>query len=125
MVIISASIEEIVKPVAQYLELGQDYLCTWLAVQDDRYTGHLEGPLCYGPGKIQWAKTWLAENQLDFPQAINYFYTDSSTDLPMLERVGHPRVVNPDPILRFRAMAKRWRILNWRGSGAERRIPEL
>ena len=71
VVIISASIEEIVKPVAEYLKLGQDYLCTHLAVKNNHYTGNLEGPLCYGPGKVHWAKTWAAKNNVDFPQAID------------------------------------------------------
>jgi putative phosphoserine phosphatase / 1-acylglycerol-3-phosphate O-acyltransferase len=106
VVILSASIEEIVKPVAEYLGLGRDYLCTHLAVEHDRYLGQLNGPLCYGSGKVYWAKQWAEENNIDL--AHSYFYTDSSSDLPLLELVGHPIGVNPSRKLAKIAAAKGW-----------------
>ena len=110
VVIISASIQEIVKPVAKHLGLGQDYLCTRLAVQNDRYTGLLDGPLCYGPGKVHWAKIWATANQLDFPPAVSYVYTDSSSDLPLLEMATHPVAVNPSRKLAKIATTRSWPI---------------
>ncbi len=108
VVIISASIEELVRPIAAHL--GVDYLCSRLAVQADRYTGQLEGPVCHGPGKIYWAKTWAAQNGLDFSQTIGYFYTDSSSDLPLLELAAHPVAVNPSRKLAKIARARGWTI---------------
>jgi HAD superfamily hydrolase (TIGR01490 family) len=110
VVIISASIEEIVKPVAGHLGLGSDYLCTRLAVAHDRYLGRLNGPQCYGAGKVYWAKKWLAANKLTFPDAIGYFYTDSSSDLPLLELADHPVAVNPSRKLAKIARARGWAI---------------
>jgi HAD superfamily hydrolase (TIGR01490 family) len=110
VVILSASIEEIVRPVAEHLGLGQDYLCTRLAVENGRYTGVLDGPLCYGSGKVEWVKQWLANNQLPFPDAAGYFYTDSSSDLPLLEMVAHPVAVNPSRKLAKIARARGWQI---------------
>lgn len=110
VVLISASIEEMVKPVAEYLNLGSDYLCTHLAVQNGHYTGELDGLLCYGPGKVHWARTWAAENKLDFPDAVGYFYTDSSSDLPLLEMATHPIAVNPSRKLAKIAAARGWKI---------------
>jgi HAD superfamily hydrolase (TIGR01490 family) len=110
VVINSASIEEIVKPVAEHLGLGNNYLCTRLAVQGDRYTGKLDGPLCYGPGKVYWAKQWCRENGLTFPNAVNYFYTDSSSDLPLLELADNPVAVNPSRKLTKIAKARGWPI---------------
>ena len=107
--ILSASIEEIVKPVAEHLELeSQDYLCTHLEVQNNHYTGQLVGPLCYGPGKVYWAKQWASQNNLPFPPPDSYFYTDSSSDLPLLELVTHPVPVNPSRKLAKIARAKNW-----------------
>ncbi len=106
VVILSASIEEIVKPVAEYLGLGQDYLCTRLAVENDRYTGQLSGPMCYGPGKIYWARQWASKNKVDLHNG--YFYTDSSSDLPLLELVAHPIPVNPSRKLAKIAIARGW-----------------
>jgi HAD superfamily hydrolase (TIGR01490 family) len=110
VVIISASIEEIAKPVAEHLGLGKDYLCTHLAVQDDYYTGELAGPLCHGPGKVHWAREWAVKNKLNFSQAIGYFYTDSSSDLPLLEMAAHPVAVNPSRKLAKMARARGWTI---------------
>ncbi|HBM06852.1 MAG TPA: HAD-IB family hydrolase, partial [Pseudomonas sp.] len=42
-----------------------------------------------------------------------YFYSDSINDLPLLEQVAHPHVVNPDPLLREQAEAKGWPQLSW------------
>ena len=61
---------------------------------------------------MEVAETWARENGVDL--AASSFYSDSSTDLPMLERVGHPFVVNPDPRLRLAARSRGWTILNWR-----------
>ena len=110
VVIISASIKEIVKPVARHLGLAGDYLSTRLAVEDNHYTGALEGPLCYGLGKVYWAKRWAAQNRLDFPESVNYFYTDSASDLPLLEMVAYPVAVNPSRKLAKIAAARRWSI---------------
>ena len=43
----------------------------------------------------------------------SYFYSDSLSDLPMLQRVGHPYVVNPDPKLRSVARTRGWPVLDW------------
>lgn len=110
VVINSATIEEIVKPVAEHLNLGSNYLCTRLAVQGDRYTGALDGPLCYGQGKVYWAKSWCRENGLAFPKAVNYFYTDSSSDVPLLELADNPVAVNPSRKLAKIAKARGWPI---------------
>jgi len=110
VVIISASIEEMVKPVANHLKLGDDHLCTHLSVQGDKYTGELDGPLCYGPGKIEWAKRWAAKNGLDFPQTVGYFYSDSSSDVPLMELADHPIAVNPSKKLARIAKHRGWPI---------------
>jgi HAD superfamily hydrolase (TIGR01490 family) len=110
VVIISASIREIVEPVAKYLGLEQDYLCTHLRVENDHYTGELDGPLCYGLGKVEWAKRWAAENDLDFPRSVGYMYTDSSSDLPLLELADHPIAVNPSRKLARIAAIRGWTV---------------
>ncbi len=108
VVIVSASIEEIVRPVAQHLNLGNDYLCTRLEVKDHHYTGQLDGPACYGEGKVEWVRRWLVEQNLPFPEAIDYVYTDSSSDLPLLKLARHPVAVNPSPRLEKVARARGW-----------------
>jgi HAD superfamily hydrolase (TIGR01490 family) len=93
-------------------ELGaDDVLCSRLDHQAGRFTGRFVEPLCFGHGKITWAERWAAERGIDL--ARSSFYTDSYNDLPMLERVGHPVVVNPDPRLGRHARRRGWPVENW------------
>ena len=92
----------------------------WLANQfpadpDGNLTGDYERPLCYGPGKRVLAERWARERGVSLDDAI--FYTDSYSDVAMLEFVDHPRVVNPDPRLRRHARKRGWPVLDWRTSG--------
>lgn len=73
--------------------------------------GTFHSPLCYGPGKVTRARAWAGERGIDLEDC--YFYTDSLTDFPMLEAVGHPRVVAPDPRLKRAALRRRWPIVAW------------
>ena len=92
--ILSTSPSYIARPVAE--KLGIDFvLSTRLEVKDGRFTGELDGPACYGKGKVHWAEQLGNKLSLDLDNC--WFYTDSYTDLPMLERVGH-RVMSEIPI---------------------------
>ena len=73
--------------------------------------GTYEHPLCYGDGKVRRAESLANANGFNLDDS--YFYSDSYSDLPMLERVGNPRVVNPDPKLKKYAIKKGWPILDW------------
>jgi HAD superfamily hydrolase (TIGR01490 family) len=92
------------------VDLGiEHHLVTQLVVRDGRFTGEVVQPVCYGRGKIYWAERFAAEHGVDL--ASSFFYTDSITDLPLLDRVGHPRVVHPDPRLRRLAQRRGWQVL--------------
>lgn len=94
-------------------DLGlHDVLCNRFEVDaDGRFTGEPEGTLCYGPGKRVHAEAFAADRAESLDEAT--FYTDSMADLPALEAVGHPRVVNPDPRLARQARRRNWPILDW------------
>ena len=98
-------------PLAEMLKVPH-VLCTDIETIDGVITGRHIAPACAGPGKVVHAERFAAEHGVDL--ARSYFYTDSFSDLPMLERVGHPRVVNPDPRLRQRARVRGWEIERWR-----------
>ena len=109
IVVVSASGEEVVAPIAE--ALGATYTAaTKLEVVDGRYTGEIEF-YCYGPGKVEAIET-LAEIE-GYDLAASFAYSDSITDLPMLEAVGHPTAVNPDRNLRKEASARGWPILTF------------
>jgi HAD superfamily hydrolase (TIGR01490 family) len=76
-----------------------------------KITGVMDRPLCIGLGKVVKADRWSRENGVSLE--ASYFYSDSLSDLPMLERVGHPFVVNPDPKLQNVALKRGWPILDW------------
>jgi HAD superfamily hydrolase (TIGR01490 family) len=91
-------------------DLGiEHHLVSQLVVRDGRFTGEVVQPVCYGRGKVYWAERFAAEHGVDL--AASFFYTDSITDLPLLDRVGHPRVVHPDPRLRRLAQRRGWQVL--------------
>jgi HAD superfamily hydrolase (TIGR01490 family) len=73
-------------------------VCTELEIVDGKLTGKHVPPSCFGPGKLRAALAFAEHHGIDLDRS--YFYTDSFSDLPMLQRVGNPRVVNPDPRLR-------------------------
>ncbi len=107
VVVVSASGEEIVAPIAR--ALGATHaMATRMVVADGKYTGEVAF-YCYGEGKVQAIRE-LAVRE-GYPLEHCYAYSDSITDLPMLETVGHPTVVNPDRALRKEATTRGWPIL--------------
>lgn len=78
---------------------------------EGRFTGRFEEPLCYGAGKIERARKLAYQIGFDLREAT--FYSDSYTDLPLLEHVREPVVVNPDPRLARAAKKRGWRVERW------------
>lgn len=106
--IVSAAPKEIVEPLA--LALGMTGgIGTVGKVVDGVYTGELDGPFCYGEGKVE-AVTELARWE-GFDLSLCYAYSDSKSDLPMLAAVGHPVAVNPDNQLERHARQHGWPIV--------------
>lgn len=79
---------------------------------DGIYTGELVGDLLHGAAKAAAVERLAMETGLDL--ASCYAYSDSANDLPLLEAVGHPCVINPDAKLRRRAKANAWPIEDYR-----------
>ncbi len=88
-------------------------LCNRFQVRGGLHTGELEGELCFGAGKLRYAEGYAERRGV--PLSACTFYTDSYSDLPVLERVGTPVVVNPDRRLRREAKARGWRVVEWGG----------
>jgi HAD superfamily hydrolase (TIGR01490 family) len=109
IVIISSSGTEVVEPIGA--RLGADIAVgTQLVVEDGKYTGEILF-YAYGEGKAQAIRDLAAERDYDLD--ASYAYTDSVTDLPMLDAVGHPTAVNPDADLRRIASDRGWPILDF------------
>jgi HAD superfamily hydrolase (TIGR01490 family) len=109
VVVVSASGEEIVAPIAR--ALGATHaMATRMVVEDGKYTGEIAF-YCYGEGKIEAIRQLAAREGYALEHC--YAYSDSVTDLPMLSAVGHPSVVNPDRALRKEAAARGWPVLTF------------
>lgn len=107
--IVSASPIEVVEPLTEYL--GADLaIATEAKVVDGRYSGELVR-YCYGPAKADAIRELAAARGIDL--AASFAYSDSMTDLPMMELVGHPVAVNPDrPLLRV-ANERGWEVVRF------------
>jgi len=103
--IVSGATKFVVRPLAQRLGI-EHLLYTRLEVEDGCFTGRVIEPICFEEGKIYWLQQFIEEHGIDL--AKSWFYTDSITDLPLLDLVGHPVATNPDPLLYRAAVRRRW-----------------
>jgi HAD superfamily hydrolase (TIGR01490 family) len=107
VVIVSTSGTEVVEPIGEML--GADrVVATRLEVEDGRYTGEI-AYYAYAEEKAAAIRALAAEQGWDLAEC--HAYSDSVTDVPMLEAVGHPHAVNPDKELRRHALAQEWPVL--------------
>jgi len=120
--VVSATLQEIVEAIAE--DLGFDgALGTTCEVRDGRYTGRAVRAL-HAEAKAECLRELAAAEGLDLAECTAY--SDSHTDIPFLEAVGHPVVVNPDRELRRVAADRGWPVLEFSGRAyphARRRIP--
>ncbi|MCU9519594.1 HAD-IB family hydrolase [Corynebacterium sp. ES2794-CONJ1] len=106
VVIISASADILVRPIAH--ELGiDDIIATQLAQENGCFTGEILF-FCQGEAKADALHRCAEQFRLDLSQS--FAYSDSSTDVPMLEKVAHPVAVNPDRALLATARDRGWTI---------------
>ena len=103
-----------VAPLQRTLDVPH-LVCTQLEIIDGRLTGKYHPPSCFGPGKLRAGIAFAEQHGIDL--ARSYFYTDSFSDLPMLERVGNPRIVNPDPRLKYWAVLRQVQCQRWHPQG--------
>jgi HAD superfamily hydrolase (TIGR01490 family) len=81
-------------------------------IENGMYTGALEGKLLHGIEKALAIKDLAKNHRFDLEDC--YSYSDSHNDIPLLQAVGHPSAINPDAILRIRALAEGWPIHDFR-----------
>lgn len=106
--IVSASPIEIVEPLAHALGMTGG-IGTRGEVESGVYTGRLEGPFCYGEGKAEAIRILATERGIDL--ANSWSYSDSMSDVPMMEAVGHAVAVNPDSELTALSRTRGWPVV--------------
>ncbi|MFE0641254.1 HAD family hydrolase [Streptomyces sp. NPDC058877] len=110
VVIVSTSGAEVVEPIGEMLGADRVVATRMVVGEDGCFTGEVEY-YAYGPTKAEAVRE-LAESE-GYDLSRCYAYSDSATDIPMLEAVGHPCAVNPDRTLRREAVAREWPVLSF------------
>ncbi len=107
--ILSSTTAYLAEPLSRDLRV-EHLLVTRLETEAGRFTGRVIAPICYGEGKVIHARNFASEHGVDLDES--WFYTDSITDLPVLELVGKPRVVAPDRLLRRESQRRGWPVID-------------
>ncbi|MFC3337699.1 HAD family hydrolase [Paracandidimonas soli] len=109
--IVTATNSFVTAPIAKEFGIGH-LIATDPELRNDRYTGRIAGIPSFKAGKVTRVEQWLAPMGLDMAAfAQSWFYSDSTNDLPLLERVSHPVATNPSPTLDQIARERSWTIL--------------
>lgn len=111
-VLLTGALDLLVEPLRP---LFDEIVAARLAVQDGRCTGYLAEPPVVGEARAEWLRHRASRQ--GFNLRASYAYGDSHSDLPLLERVGNPVAVNPDPALFQTARTRRWPIEHWTHPG--------
>ncbi|HIC89732.1 MAG TPA: HAD family hydrolase [Anaerolineae bacterium] len=107
IILLSGTFEPLLAVIGQ--RLGVDAaLGTRLELRNGRYTGHALPPVPQGEGKAQRLQEYLDIDGQGLDLNASFAYADSIADLPVLEMVGHPVVVCPEPALADLAAARGW-----------------
>ncbi|BBP43235.1 HAD family hydrolase [Thiosulfativibrio zosterae] len=105
LLIITATNSFVTRPIG--LRYGIDHLIgTDPEIINHCFTGEVSGTPSFQDGKVIRLNDWLEEHPFDLKDA--YFYSDSRNDLPLLEAVGNPTVVDGDDVLKTIAKERNW-----------------
>lgn len=105
-VLLTGSIDYYLRPVMEDLDIDH-LLCTHLEVDDKGIlTGKSLGPVCVGETKVNMARELAKVHDIEMNQS--YAYGNSELDIPILQEVGHPIIVNPTPKLKKYGRAHDW-----------------
>ena len=112
--IISSATPYQVLPAARDLDI-EHVLCTHLEVKNGRFSGAGVRPTCFGQGKVDAAESLAKKQGAELEQS--FFYSDSTDDQLLLERVGRPRALNPSKKLERLARANHWPVVHFGSRG--------
>jgi HAD superfamily hydrolase (TIGR01490 family) len=113
--IVSAAGNDVVETLAAVLGMEGGIGTRYEVDGEGEFTGRLDGPFVYGPGKVTAMEAFALKHDIDL--AESYAYSDSLSDLPMLRAVGNPVAVNPDPPLAAIAKEEDWQVLRFERLG--------
>lgn len=109
-VVISASVEFLVAPIARYLGI-EDAIGVRIDLEGGLITGKGTGVVCYQEGKVFYFREWLEQNSETAEGS--WFYSDSHNDTPLLEVVDNAVAVTPDEKLLALSEQRGWQVVYW------------
>ncbi|MXY28445.1 HAD family hydrolase [Candidatus Poribacteria bacterium] len=110
VILVTGSLDFIVQPIADYLDIDA-VLAPQLREEDGQFTGELTTAPLIGERKAEVMQEFAKQHEISLKDS--YAYGDSQSDLPMLECVGNPVVVNPGKALRQKALDSGWELHEW------------
>jgi HAD superfamily hydrolase (TIGR01490 family) len=113
--IVSAAGDGIVSVLATVLGMAGGIGTRYEVDAGGCFTGRFDGPFVYGEGKVEAMQAFAASHGIDL--GASYAYSDSASDLPMMQAVGHPVAVNPDPALAEVAARDGWPVMRFERLG--------
>jgi HAD superfamily hydrolase (TIGR01490 family) len=106
--LITGALDVVVEPLKP---LFDDIVCAHMVERGGRYTGELVDAPPTGEARALLMADYASAEGLELDQSVAY--ADSTSDLPMLEAVGHPVAVNPETKLAAVARKRGWHVEQW------------
>jgi HAD superfamily hydrolase (TIGR01490 family) len=111
VIIATATNDFVTRPIADIFDVSV-LIATEFEIKDNAFTGRVVGAPCFRAGKLNKVTKWINDNNFDLSQAS--FYSDSFNDLPLLEKVKKPVIVDGDDKLREIGKNKNWECVSFR-----------
>lgn len=111
VIIATATNSFVTRPIADLFKID-DLIATEFVIQDNKFTGEVDGIPCFREGKVAKVEDWVKTNGYDLSDAT--FYSDSFNDLPLLEKVKNAIVVDGDNELIKQAQSNDWECISFR-----------
>lgn len=110
VVLLSGTFHKLLEAVGQRLGISH-VVGTRLEMVDGEYSGKIVSPFCFGINKVNLFKELIKASQLDIDFSSSFAYSDSISDIPLLEMVGNPVATYPDKQLCHLALQRGWQLI--------------
>tara|TARA_Y100000768_G_scaffold387148_1_gene377441 strand:- start:302 stop:955 length:654 start_codon:yes stop_codon:yes gene_type:complete len=111
VVIATATNDFVTRPIADLFNVST-LIATEFEIKDNSFTGNIVDVPCFRDGKLKKVEKWVQKNNFQLSEAT--FYSDSFNDLPLLEKVKHPIIVDGDDKLREIGNNNNWKCVSFR-----------
>jgi HAD superfamily hydrolase (TIGR01490 family) len=111
VIIATATNDFVTRPIADLFNV-RTLIATEFEVINQKFTGKVLNTPCFREGKVSKVKKWVDDNNFDLSKAS--FYSDSFNDLPLLEKVKNPVIVDGDDKLLEIGKNRNWDCISFR-----------